>query len=101
MLNTGANVTAFDARGLCDMDVIGRWAYPSLIEEEQEPDVVTAKGTPVYCNRPAKVMLTVNRFLKLDLDFCSGRVYDIPNILSGKEFDVVFMGAILPISVIQ
>ena len=67
-----------------------------LIEEKQGPDVVTAKRTPVYCNRPAKVMFTVNRYLKLNLDYYSGRVYGIPNILPDKKFDVVFMGAQLP-----
>ncbi|MGH0033946.1 MAG: class I SAM-dependent methyltransferase [Myxococcota bacterium] len=91
----GAEVTAFDARGACDRDFYGRWEYPALESEKSGPDRLDEEGRPVYHDPIDEPFFILRESLGHSIPFHSGRVYDLPRILEGQQFDLVFMGAIL------
>jgi len=91
----GADVTAFDARGLCDMDVYGRYKAPRLEDEKKVPDRYDDNGEPVYHNRTSESFFILKKHLGLDISFRSGPIYKLNEIFEGEKFDIVFMGSIL------
>jgi SAM-dependent methyltransferase len=91
----GAEVTAFDARGACDRDFYGRFEYPPVESEKSGPDRVDESGHPIYHDPIDEPFFILRDVLGHPIPFRSGRVYDLPRILDGEAFDLVFMGAIL------
>lgn len=89
----GAEVTAFDARGLCDMDVVGRTKYPPVEDEKKEPDRYI-DGLPVYNNRTSNTLFHLIEEYNLDIKFVGGRIYYLDTLLE-EEYDLVFFGNVL------
>ena len=91
----GADVTSFDARGLCDMDIFGQHVYGDLETEKCQPNRIGKDGTPIWNNRTSDSFFIVSKALGLDIPFKSGKIYDLPEIFSGEKFDLVFVGNLL------
>jgi SAM-dependent methyltransferase len=92
----GAEVTTFDARGYCDFDVFGRVGYPNVSTEKPRPDRLLPDGRAIYYSPVSRGFWIMKDLLGLKADYVNGRVYDIrPELCDGKQFDLVFMGALL------
>lgn len=92
----GAEVTTVDARGYSDFDVYGRYAYPTPLDEQREPDQIDDEGGPLYYSPVSGGFWIMKDILGSDVRFRNARVYNISPDLFGREtFDLVFMGAIL------
>jgi SAM-dependent methyltransferase len=91
----GAEVTAFDVRGVCDYDVHQRYAYPPVESEKPHPDRIGPDGRPVYYSRVSQSFWIMHDLLKSKARFACGRIYDVPKIFAGEQFDLIFIGALL------
>jgi SAM-dependent methyltransferase len=92
----GAEVTTVDARGYCDFDVFGRYAYPDVTTEKPVPDRTLPAGLPVYYSPVSRGFWIMKDLLGLRATYVNARIYDIcPELFGGKTFDLVFAGAVL------
>ncbi len=69
----GAQVTAFDARGLCDMDIFGEHEYRKPEAEKPEFDRILSDGTMIRNNRTSDALFLVSEAVGVDIRFRSGR----------------------------
>ncbi len=92
----GAEVSTVDARGYCDFDVRGRYAYPSVESEKRVPDRIGPGGEPIYFSPASGGFWIMRDLLKSKVRYVNARVYDIcPDLFDDQSFDLVFMGALL------
>jgi SAM-dependent methyltransferase len=92
----GGDVTTVDSRGYVDFDVWGRFRQPDLASEKPQPDRLDEDGRPVYYSPVSRGFWIMKDLLGLKARYVNGRVYDVsPELLGGRQFDLVFMGALL------
>lgn len=92
----GGDVTTLDSRGYLDFDVWGRYRPPALASEKPAPDRVDDEGRPVYYSPVSRGFWIMKDLLGLKARYVNGRVYDVsPELFGGRQFDLVFMGALL------
>ncbi len=89
----GADVTAVDARGYEEFDVYGRSGY---LEVRRPPDRTTLEGRPVHYSPVSKGLWVMKDILGSRVSFVNSKVYDLtPEVFGGRQFDLVFIGALL------
>jgi SAM-dependent methyltransferase len=92
----GADVTTLDSRGYVDFDVWGRYRPADLASEKARPDRVDGEGRPIYYSPVSRGFWIMKDLLGLRARYFNGRVYDVsPELFGGRQFDLVFMGALL------
>jgi 2-polyprenyl-3-methyl-5-hydroxy-6-metoxy-1,4-benzoquinol methylase len=92
----GGDVTTLDSRGYVDFDVWGRYRRPELASEKPGPDRVDDQGRPIYYSPVSRGFWIMKDLLGLKARYVNGRVYDVsPELFGGRQFDLVFMGALL------
>ncbi len=92
----GAEVTTLDSRGYTDFDVWGRYLRPDVSLEKPQPDRLDADGRPVYYSPVSRGFWIMKDLLGLRARYVNGSVYDAsPALFGGRQFDLVFLGAVL------
>lgn len=93
----GADVCTVDVRGYCDFDVYGRWFYPPVeTEKPGGPDRVVADGRAIYYSSVSRGFWIMKDLLGLQAEYFNARVYEVrPELFGGRQFDLVFLGALL------
>lgn len=91
----GAEVTTVDARGYSDLDIYGRFEYPDITTEKPIPDRVESDGRPIYYSGVSRGFWIMKEILGLKAEYVNARIYDLrPELFGGKQFDLVFVGAV-------
>jgi SAM-dependent methyltransferase len=91
----GAEVTTVDARGYSDFDVVGRAEYPDISTEKPVPDRILPDGRAIYYSSVSKGFWIMKEILGLKAEYVNSRIYDVTEVLKGRKFDLVFIGAVL------
>ena len=92
----GGDVTTLDSRGYADFDVWGRYRPPDLASEKPRHDREDDEGRPIYYSPVSRGFWIMKEILGLKARYVNGRVYDVsPELFGGRQFDLVFMGALL------
>jgi len=113
----GARVTTVDARGYCDFDVFGRpdhlpieaddTSRSSVFQDRSEllaptpagvrpPDRYGPDGVAQYFSSVSGAFFAMRDLTGADIEFLNSTAYEIcPELFGGRQFDLVFMGALL------
>lgn len=94
----GAEVTAVDIRGFCDLDIFGRWEYPSVESEKSHPDRRGPDGGPIYHSPVSAPFWVVRELLGSSIEFVNARTYEGPPRVSSADAPSTWSSWCAPLS---